>query len=292
MVIKSKIMFRQLTNILFYVKILSNRVAKMRKVLQNGMSFANERLFLRYLCASAIINCELSHYNRIGLSNFLVGRFFMSKKLKTLFFSRILESSTETQKITYIAVITALTVVCNIFFEFKLADTQFSLTIFFSALAGMIIGPLFGFVACFLGDLVGFLCNSGGFMYMPWIGLSMGLVAMIAGFIMNGINLKFKGAQYLKIFFVCILTFLVCTVAINTTAFWIIYNTKKVPYFAYLITRLLVQGQIYNSLFNYGLLFALYPVIERLIKTLNARKNNSDEEEDISLSIEEEIKED
>lgn len=186
------------------------------------------------------------------------------QKIKKLLFSDVLSESTHTQKVAYIAVMTALCVVCNMFFEFKLADTQFSLTLFFSALTGMIIGPVFGFVACFLGDLVGFLYNSGGFMYMPWIGLSMGLVALVSGLIMNFIDIKNRFATYIKIFIVAVLTFLLCTVAINTTAFWIMYNNKKVPYFAYLFTRLFVQGQIWNSVFNYVLLFVLYPTIIRV----------------------------
>ena len=185
-------------------------------------------------------------------------------KFKKLFSSEIMQDSTHTQKLAYVALMTALTVICNMFFEFKLADTQFSLTIFFSALTGMVIGPLYGFVSCFLGDLVGFLYNSGGFAYMPWIGLSMGLVAFISGIIMNEINLKNKFAIYLKIAIVCLLTFVLCTIAINTTAFWIIFNTKKVPFTAYLVTRLFVQGQIWNSLVNYALLFVSYPVIVRV----------------------------
>ena len=197
----------------------------------------------------------------------------MSEKTKNIFFSELMRNCSKTQKIAYIAIVTALTVVCNMFFEFKLADTQFSLTIFFSAMAGMIIGPLFGFVACFLGDLVGFLYNSGGFMYMPWIGLSMGLVAFIAGIIVNGVNLKFKGAIYVKLAIVSLLTFLVCTVGINTTAFWIIYNTKKVPFFAYLVTRLFVQGQIWNSVFNYALMFALYPMVQRITAIITKTKS-------------------
>ena len=186
------------------------------------------------------------------------------QKIKKLLLSDVLADSTHTQKVAYVAVMTALCVVCNMFFEFKLADTQFSLTLFFSALTGMIIGPVFGFVACFLGDLVGFLYNSGGFMYLPWIGLSMGLTALIAGFVMNLITFKNKFATYIKILIVAILTFLICTIAINTTAFWILYNNKKVPYLAYLITRLFVQGQIWNSLFNYALLFVFYPTIIRV----------------------------
>jgi uncharacterized membrane protein len=110
------------------------------------------------------------------------------QKLKKLFSSDIMNDSTPTQRIAYVAIMSAFLVVCNMFFEFKFADTQFSLTIFFSALTGLVIGPLYGFVACFLGDLVGFLYNSGGFMYMPWIGLAMGMVALISGLDMNFIN--------------------------------------------------------------------------------------------------------
>ena len=199
------------------------------------------------------------------------------QKFKKVLSSDLLQDSSTTQKIAYIALMTALCVVCNMFFEFKFADTQFSLTIFFSALTGMIIGPVYGFVACFLGDLVGFLYNSGGFMYMPWIGLSMGLTAFIAGLIMNFLSVKNKFAIYLKIAVVCISTFLLCTVAINTTAFWIMYNTRKVPYTAYLFTRLFVQGQIWNSLFNYALLFVFYPVIVRIKNSLMASKGNKND---------------
>ncbi len=195
------------------------------------------------------------------------------QKIKKYLLSELLVDCSTTKKMAYIAVMTALCVICNMFFEFKLADTQFSLTIFFSAITGMIIGPIFGFAACFLGDLVGFLYNSGGFMYMPWIGLSMGMVALISGFIMNALQFKNKFAIYLKIFIVCILTLLICTICINTTAFWIIYNTKKVPFTAYLVTRLFVQGQIWNSLFNYALLFICYPVIINLKNYLG--KHNS-----------------
>ena len=196
-------------------------------------------------------------------------------KIKKVMLSEIMMDSSHTQKIAYVALMTALTVVCNMFFEFKLADTQFSLTIFFSALTGMIIGPLFGFVACFLGDLVGFLYNSGGFMYMPWIGLSMGLVALISGLIMNCIEFNNKFTVYIKISIVSVLTFLLCTVAINTTAFWIIYNTKKVPFFAYLVTRLFIQGQIWNSVFNYALLFVCYPVVIRIKNSLIQNKGRN-----------------
>ena len=223
-------------------------------------------LCVRYYFQRLVLNVSILS---VSLKIFL-GDFFMSK-LKKLFSSDLLDGLTKTQKIAYVAVMTALCVVCNMFFEFKFADTQFSLTIFFSALTGMVIGPLYGFVACFLGDLVGFLYNSAGFMYMPWIGLSMGMVALISGLIMNLIDFKFKFQIFVKLLLISVLTFIVCTIAINTTAFWIIYNTKKVPYFAYLVSRLFVQGQIFNSLFNYVLLFVAYPLIIKIKSVIKTK---------------------
>ena len=181
---------------------------------------------------------------------------------RRLLLSETLADKNKSHKIAYIAVFTALAVVMNTFFEFKLMDTQFSFTIVTSALTGIVIGPVFGFVACFLGDLVGFLYHSAGFAYMPWIGLSMGLTAVIAGLIMNGIPAKNLWFRALKLGAICVLTFLICTVAINTTAFWILYS--KVDYWTYLCSRLFVQGQIWNSIFNYVLLFIVLPILGKI----------------------------
>lgn len=187
------------------------------------------------------------------------------KKLKwweRLLFSDLLAGQSMSRKIAVIGVMTAVMVVANMFFEFKLAETQFSFTLVLSALTGVIIGPLFGFVACFMGDLVGFFYHSAGFAYLPWIGISLGLTAVIAGLVINGLPQGGKGFLFVKIGLVCILTFSICTVAINTTAFWILYS--KVDYGTYLISRLFVQGQIWNSLFNYALLFVIVPIVKKL----------------------------
>mgnify|MGYP003294737909 CR=1 FL=1 len=177
---------------------------------------------------------------------------------KRLLFSPTLAEKNAAHRIAYIGVVTAFIVASNMF-EFKLFDTQFSFTLLISMLSGVIIGPLFGFAACFLGDLVGFLVNSSGFAYMPWIGISMGLAAMLAGFIVGGIPAKYKWVLYAKLGLICVLTFSLCTVAINTTAFWLLY--AKVGYGQYLFARLFVQGQIWNSLVNYALLFLITPAL-------------------------------
>ena len=182
---------------------------------------------------------------------------------KRLLFSATLENKNKSHKIAYIAVTTALCVVMNMFFEFKLAQTHFSFTLVASMLAGVIIGPLFGFTACFLGDLVGFLYHNSGYAYMPWIGVAMGLAAALTGLIVNGLPLKGGVGTGIKLALACAATFAVCTVAVNTTAFWLLY-APKVEYTTYLYSRLFLQGQIYNSLVNYALFCIAVPVLGRI----------------------------
>ena len=184
------------------------------------------------------------------------------KGWQKLLLSETMAGKNDSHRIAYIAVFTAFCVVSNMFFEFKLAETQFSLTLFLSALTGIIIGPLFGFVACFLGDLVGFLYHSAGFAYMPWIGVSLGMTAVIAGLVVNGWRSEKAWFLYIKLALVCLLSLTICTILINTTAFWLLYS--KVSYAKYLVSRLFVQGQIWNCLVNYVLLFISVPALGKI----------------------------
>ena len=207
----------------------------------------------------------------LSLADLCKGGFFMPEKVKNkkkvnsfwkrLLFSKTLADKNAAHRIAYIGVVTAFIVAANAL-EFKLFDTQFSFTIMVCALAGIIIGPLFGFVACFVGDLVGYLINSAGMAYMPWVGISTGLMAFIAGFIVGGVRTKRKWMLWVKLALTCLLIFGICTVAINTTAFWLLYS--KVSYPKYLMVRMFVQGQIWNSLLNYALLFIVTPILPRI----------------------------
>lgn len=187
-------------------------------------------------------------------------------KIQNGFFCNVLIPSlfrgkSVSRKIAYVAMLSALVVIANVF-EIKFADTQFSFTLAVSALVGVLIGPLYGFAACFLGDLVGFLQNSGGYPYMPWIGLSLGLTSFLSGLIYHGIKIEGKWGGYAKLGVICISSFLLCTVAINTTAFWLLYS--KVDYFTYLFARLIAQGQVWNCLVNYAIFIAITPFLKRL----------------------------
>lgn len=194
---------------------------------------------------------------------------------KRILFSNVLAEKTAAKRIAYIGVMAALCIATNMF-EIKFATTQFSFTILSSILAGILIGPLFGFCAVFLGDAVGYLYNSMGYVYYWWVALSVATMALIAGLVMN-LPFKFKGAVFVKLAIICLLTLFVCSVGINTTGMYYIglniYFPKNVQeaigarfggefnFWIYCAIRFFILGQIYNSLVNYALLFLIVPVL-------------------------------
>ncbi len=201
-----------------------------------------------------------------------------------IFLSEIMLEGSASRRIALTGVTAALCIVSNMF-EFRFADIQFSLTVFTSALAGILIGPFFGFVAVFLGDAVGYVANSWGYLYLPWVGLSCAVMALLAGLVMK-LPFRFRGSGYAKLALLCILILVVCSVGINTTGFYFYYTSigfsgkalglieehfgGGVTYFAYAVVRLLFMGQIWNNLLNYVLLFAVMPMLSA-VKPLRIR---------------------
>ena len=203
---------------------------------------------------------------------------------KRFLFSDMLADKSAAKRIAYIAVLAALCIVTNTF-EIKFATVQFSFTILSSVLAGMMIGPLFGAAAVFLGDGIGYLINSMGYPYYWWVALSCAMMAVVAGLIMY-IPLRFKGSIYVKLALICVLTLILCSVGINSTGMYYIglkiYMPKDVLaafeerfggrqiFGYYLLIRFFILGQIWNSLVNYALLFAIVPAL-KAIKPLKLR---------------------
>ncbi len=197
-----------------------------------------------------------------------------------IFFTKLMQKSSKSKTLAVLGIMTALNVVFNTFLEFRIFDVQFSLTIFISCLSGMLLGSVFGFVSCALGDFIGYTINSWGQIYMPWVGLATALTAFISGVVFNAVMLGKKNEYLIKTLVVALLTFLVCTVLINSTGFYF-YNYKmgfsqalidyvnntfngNVGFFSYLAYRLIFKGQIYNSIANYVLLVIVIPQIARL----------------------------
>ena len=197
---------------------------------------------------------------------------------KRFLFSQALADKTVAKKIAYLGVIAALCIATNMF-EIKFATVQFSLTIVSSVLAGIMVGPLFGFLAVFLGDGIGYAVNSMGYPYYWWVALSCATMALIAGLIMY-IPMRFKGSLYVKLAIICAATLLVCSVGINSTGMYYIglklYMPKNVlaafeerfggrqTFGIYLVVRFFILGQIWNSVANYALLFAIVPLLKAI----------------------------
>jgi ECF transporter S component (folate family) len=180
---------------------------------------------------------------------------------KRLLYSETILALSKSKKVAYIGVVTAFTVVVNAMFEIKLGGVQFSLTIFASVLAGLIIGAAPGFLACFMGDLIGFLLHPYG-EYSPVIGIATGLMAVFAALIIQ-IPTKGKGETYAKLAIVCLVIFLVCTAGLNNWYLNQVYYTE-LTFFECLNTRLLAQGQILNTLVNSALVVLLIPVLAKI----------------------------
>ena len=186
----------------------------------------------------------------------------MSNFVKKLFFSPFVLKEKRSRKIAYVAMMVALSIVCNIFFEFKLGTVQYSLTTSISCLIGVLLGGGAGFIACFIGDMVGFFVHPFG-AYTPWIGLSTGLMALISGAIFHLYENKSLLVIYIKCAIVSIVTFVVCSLCINSTFLWVAYYNKA-SFDKFLITRYFIQGQVFVSLLNYAILFILIPIIRKV----------------------------
>lgn len=195
-------------------------------------------------------------------------------RLAKIFLSDVLLGKSSSARIAYVGVMTALCVAVNMF-ELRFADVQFSFTVFMSVLTGILIGPAFGAAAVFLGDLIGYVVNSWGYLYMPWVGLSCAMMAFLGGLLMK-IPLGFRGSGYLKLGIVCAAVLAVCSVGINTTGFYFYYTRVGFSgralglmeehfgvngYLAYALVRLVFMGQLWNNLFNFALLFVAVPVL-------------------------------
>lgn len=184
------------------------------------------------------------------------------------------------KKLAFIALFTALNVVSNMLLEIRIFDIQYSLTIVFSFISGLFLGPLYGFLSCLLGDFVGYLVNSWGQLYMPWVGVSTGFFAFISGLIFSAKS-KTTYMIFVKAAIFTFVSFLLCTVLINSSGFYL-YNKKLgfgeafltytenltgyrySSFYLYLCYRLIFKGQIFNSIVNYALIFVLLPIFRKI----------------------------
>lgn len=189
-----------------------------------------------------------------------------TKEIRGVWFSGMLSGKKGSHLIAYLGVITALNVVENAYFSISLGVTQFSLTIFMSVLTGILIGPLFGFASCMVGDFLGYFIGTGSAnSWTPWLGIATALMALFGGLIFNGLHWQGKRVWAVKLSLVALVTFLVSTVAINTTALYLLWYSKTFSSWGnFFVTRMFLQGQILNSIANYALLYFVLPALAKV----------------------------
>ena len=106
----------------------------------------------------------------------------MFKNWRRLIFSPFVLKEKRSRKIAYVAMMVALAIMVNIYEIPSDGSVQWSFTTAVSILVGILVGPISGFVICFLGDGLGFAVHPKG-AYTPWIGISTGMMALISGMV-------------------------------------------------------------------------------------------------------------
>lgn len=125
----------------------------------------------------------------------------------------------KTQRIAYISIFIALSVAVNIFqIPFPLVQLSFVATVCY--IAGMLLGPIDGFVVAFMGDLIaGIVAPLGP--YSPIIGIGTAMF----GFVPGVIQCYFKKNDILNGIIAYLITFLLTSVIINTIGLCLIYSS-------------------------------------------------------------------
>ncbi len=139
-----------------------------------------------------------------------------------------------TQKLVYTAMLSALAFVAN-YFTIKVSDSlQISLVALVGFIAGYMLGSGLGFASAFIGDFIcGIVAPFGA--YNPIIGLGTGLWGFIPGFIFE----SFNGNDYLKAVISFVLCFILNSFAINTFGLSVMYSMTFDSLLILLPTKLL-----------------------------------------------------
>lgn len=145
-------------------------------------------------------------------------------------------SEKNTFRLCTIALLSALSIVSNIVAINLTSDISLSFTYLVSFVAGAFLGPIEGFAVGVIGDVIGCIIAPKG-PYAPTVTISTGLLGVFPWIAFKVLK---KLPNICKIIVSYLLCFLVCSVLINTTTWYVMYSSKT-PYLTYLITRNAVQ---------------------------------------------------
>lgn len=186
------------------------------------MLVANERTFPAVAVARPLLRLAVAN---ISSDLSITGGFFMFKSIS--------------YRIAICATFTAIAVVANIFtIDTGLRYFVISLVAIPCFFAGVLLGPIDGFLVGIISDLLGCLIHPIG-PFMPLITLSTGLFGLIPGVIFHCFK---RGNVYVKAVISFLLCLLICTAGLNTLACWMMYAKGKKTFFVYLGVRFPFQS--------------------------------------------------
>ncbi len=182
-------------------------------------------------------------------------------------------SLNKTQKIVYIAILSALSICCNTFLEIPLGNFKFSFTITIGFIAGYMLGGTFGFVVGFVSDLIGGIIMPQG-VYNPLLALSSGLFGFFSGVLFT----YFKGNDYVKVAIYSVIVFIVCSMFLNTLGLYVYMKGQFNTFWAFLVYRLPTQS--INAAGNCAICMAMVAILPRILpKNKFSVKNEAKEQE-------------
>lgn len=173
-------------------------------------------------------------------------------------------SLTKTQKITLTSVLTALTVIANVF-TFGPDNSKISLMPASCFVAGYVLGPYLGFSVAFIGDLIaGIIAPQGA--YNGIIAIASSLWGLVPGIVYR----YFKGNGYLKAVISFVVCFIVCSLGLNTLGMYLMYFRRSAKYtvYTYFLARLPIAACM--IIINTGLSVLLIPVLEKIKNRLSS----------------------
>ena len=139
---------------------------------------------------------------------------------------------TKTQRLAYVAVLTALCTIVNSFTYYPVPYIAISFVSSVCFVAGFLLGAKLGFVVGFIGDLIGGIIFPAG-IYNPIIGVASGLMGFIPGLIFENSSRN----SYLLTVLSFVACLFICTSGLNTFGLWLIYGLGKKSFFVYLWAR-------------------------------------------------------
>ncbi len=179
---------------------------------------------------------------------YIVTSFIIFATIATLIIAFILKRKVltvnkvnNTRRIVYIAICSALMALLNLA-SIDTAVQKLTFTMCGACLVGIMFGGTDAFIICFFGDLITGLFMYGGW-YNPFIGISSGLFGFIFGSVYSIKHIN----RYVKVVIGYAISFIICTVLINTFALYFGVNisfaskASSEPFMAFLFSRSLLQ---------------------------------------------------